>query len=1464
MASHCFPFPSLLLLLLFLLTPSFTVAQATSPNITLRKSLTARSSDSFWSSASGDFAFGFRQAVGGDYLLAIWFNKIDEKTVVWSANRDKLAPGGSTVVLTTSGQLILNNPAGKQIWSSTSTAPNKSVSSAVLLDNGNFILAANDSEIVWQSFDDPTDTILPSQILKKGNKLVASYSETNYSSGRFEFYMQTDGNLLLYIRNFPYDAISNYYWSTDTVNFGFQVVFNLSGSIVLIDENKAILNTLSSNNPTAQSFYQRAILEHDGVFRHYIYPRGGTGRNSSWPKAWSISKSIPSNICMTIGQSSDGGVCGFNSYCKLGDDQKPFCSCPEGYVLFDPNDVTQSCKPNFVPQSCAFPELDDFDFVSLDNSDWPQSDYGDYGHNIPVNEDWCRNECLNDCFCVAATFRDGNCWKKKFPLSFGRMDYSVGGKALIKVRRRNSTLQSRNLDKNCNNETKIIIGSILLGSLFLNILLLLLTLLIGCRFSKRKLKFNGGDPFILGVNLRAFSYEELNKATKEFRDQLGSGAFATVYKGTLGSVDDNNLVAVKKLENIVSEGSGENEFKAEVRYVAPEWFRSLPITVKVDVYSFGIMLLEMICCRKNFEMETEDEDERILSDWAYDCMNEGKMEKLIREDEEGRSDMKRVERFVKIGIWCIQEDPSLRPSMKKVIQMLEVVRRSKSLKSDVGKRKLSSSLIASPRNHTNHSYWSSPSGDFAFGFLDTGTNGFLLAIWFNKIPENTIVWSANPNHLVPSGSILQLTTHGQLVLNDSAANQIWAANFQTENTTVSHAAMLDTGNFILAAANNNSQVVLWQSFDEPTDTILPSQVMKPDTILIARFSKTNYSDGRFHLRMESDGNLVLYTRIVPLGSQGNPYWSSNTVGSGFNLVFDLSGSIYVSAKNGTALTYLTSKNPSSNQHNFYHRAIFEYDGVFRQYIYSKSDEAWKSVSDFIPLNICASINNGLGSGVCGYNSYCVTGEDQRPICKCPQGYYMVDPNDEMQGCRPSFIPQICSLAEANSFDFFSIERSDWTDSDYEGYSGTNEDWCRRACLDDCFCAAVVFETGNCWKKKFPLSFGRVNPDFRGKALIKIRRDNSTLIDDNLVKRGKDKTLLIIGLVLLGSSGFLIFISLLAVLIVYRIKKKRSEGVMGKVAASIGVNVRAFSYEELNKATNGFTEKLGSGAFATVYKGILDDDDCLDKDNKLVAVKKLEIEVKEGEQEFKAEVSAIARTNHKNLVRLLGFCNEHLHRLIVYEFMPNGCLADFLFGPSQLNWYERIQLARETARGLCYLHEECKTQIIHCDIKPQNILLDESLRARISDFGLAKLLKENQTRTTTAIRGTKGYVAPEWFRSNLPITVKVDVYSFGIVLLEIISCRRSFELEVEDENEMVLADWAYDCFKERRVDMLVRKDDDEAKGDMKTVEKLVMIAIWCIQEEPSLRPSMKKVLQMLEGVVEVSIPPDPSSFISTIQ
>ncbi|VVA33220.1 PREDICTED: G-type lectin S-receptor [Prunus dulcis] len=306
-----------------------------------------------------------------------------------------------------------------------------------------------------------------------------------------------------------------------------------------------------------------------------------------------------------------------------------------------------------------------------------------------------------------------------------------------------------------------------------------------------------------------------------------------------------------------------------------------------------------------------------------------------------------------------------------------------------------------------------------------------------------------------------------------------------------------------------------------------------------------------------------------------------------------------------------------------------------------------------------------------------------------------------------------------------------------------------------------------------------------------------------------------------------------------------------------MNLKYFTYEELEEATNGFKEELGRGAFATVFKGVLRSSD----NGKYVAVKRLDNMVKDNELEFKAEINSIGKTNHKNLVQLLGFCNEGQHRILVYEFMSNGSLAGFLFGESMPNWYKRRQIALGIARGLLYLHEDCSSQIIHCDIKPQNILLDDSIGARISDFGLAKLLKMDQTHTTTGIRGTKGYVAPEWFK-NFPITLKVDVYSYGILLLEIVCCRRNFEQQAEDEDQMILADWAYDCYEQKKLHLLF-KNDDEAMEDMKTMEKYVMIAIWCIQEDPSLRPTTKKLTLMLEGTVEVSIPPNPSSFTSSI-
>ncbi|KAL5560337.1 hypothetical protein UlMin_036548 [Ulmus minor] len=189
-------------------------------------------------------------------------------------------------------------------------------------------------------------------------------------------------------------------------------------------------------------------------------------------------------------------------------------------------------------------------------------------------------------------------------------------------------------------------------------------------------------------------------------------------------------------------------------------------------------------------------------------------------------------------------------------------------------------------------------------------------------------------------------------------------------------------------------------------------------------------------------------------------------------------------------------------------------------------------------------------------------------------------------------------------------------------------------------------------------------------------------------------------------------------------------------------------------------------------------------------------------------------------------------------MTNGSLADYLFkSESKPNWEERIGIAFNVAKGMLYLHEECDTQIIHCDIKPENILMDKQKCAKIADFGLAKLLMPNQTGTFTGFRGTRGYVVPEWHR-NMPITVKADVYNFGIMLIEIIFCRRSVNMDVPEE-KVVLVNWVYDCF----LDAEVEKNE---------LQRMIEIGLWCIQEEPSLRPSMKKVVLMLEGTINVDL------------
>ncbi|KAL4594856.1 hypothetical protein ACB092_12G049200 [Castanea dentata] len=286
----------------------------------------------------------------------------------------------------------------------------------------------------------------------------------------------------------------------------------------------------------------------------------------------------------------------------------------------------------------------------------------------------------------------------------------------------------------------------------------------------------------------------------------------------------------------------------------------------------------------------------------------------------------------------------------------------------------------------------------------------------------------------------------------------------------------------------------------------------------------------------------------------------------------------------------------------------------------------------------------------------------------------------------------------------------------------------------------------------------------------------------------------------------------------------------------------YSYSEIRKMSKGFKDKLGEGGNGTVYKGKLES-------GPLVAIKMLGSSKANG-QEFINEVATIGRIHHMNVVQLIGFCAEGPKRALIYEFMPNGSLEKYIFSREEsipLSIEKTYEISLGVARGIEYLHRGCDMQILHFDIKPHNILLDENFIPKVSDFGLAKLYPANDSIVSlTAARGTLGYIAPELFYKNIGgVSYKADVYSFGMLLLEMASRRKNVNAFADHSSQIYFPTWAYGQFSEGNdIEM-----EDATEEEKKIAKKMIMVALWCIQMNPSDRPSMNKVVHMLEGEVE---------------
>ncbi|KAJ3670318.1 hypothetical protein LUZ60_010642 [Juncus effusus] len=730
----------------------------------------------------------------------------------------------------------------------------------------------------------------------------------------------------------------------------------------------------------------------------------------------------------------------------------------------------------------------------------------------------------------------------------------------------------------------------------------------------------------------------------------------------------------------------------------------------------------------------------------------------------------------------------------------------------------------------------SKEGKFELGFFKPTKNSsnYYIGIWYKNIPTQTVVWVANRVEPItdPNLSQLQLSNDGNLVLLNTSNHQIWSTD---TNSKATYAVLLDTSNLVLT---NGSGSIVWQSFDHPADTWMPggrvgyNKITQEYNGITCWESYDNPAPCPFTERLDPDGS----NQYVILWNRTETYWKSGLwTGKYFSQVpntgLNSPNFLNVTFTNTWDRKYATY---TLTDNSMLARSIINSNGQLQILYWINNTQEWQPIYTE-PSSQC-NVYSFCGSyGICDIT--------QTNICSCIKGFEPLSEKDWKssdfnKGCVRKTKLQCRESNNTHKDGFIKMGNVRLPDNALS-LSILGEKECEYACLKNCSCVAHSYYNGCLiWTKEI-----RNLEQFYGigndRAVdLYIRMAASDL--PNLSYSPKILIRVAIGIVV---GLIIILFSIFSVILFHRKWRRRS--MLNKVKDSLIM----FSYSDLQILTKNFSESIGSGGFGSVFKGWL-------PDQTEVAVKRLEGS-NQGEKQFQTEVSTLAAIQHINLIKLRGFCSKTNKRLVVYEYMSGGSLGFLLFKETitNLSWKMRYQIILGIARGVAYLHEECRETIIHCDIKPDNILLDSNYCAKVADFGMAKLIGHDFSRVLTTIRGTIGYLAPEWFTGQ-SITTKVDVYSFGMMLFEIISGKRNTR-NFEEDN--VMGYFPYWAAKRIDEDNIVELLDERLQGlecDMNELKRVCRIALWCIQDSEFHRPSMSQVVKGLEGVLEISIPPIP--------
>ncbi|XP_052734868.1 G-type lectin S-receptor-like serine/threonine-protein kinase B120 isoform X3 [Vigna angularis] len=730
--------------------------------------------------------------------------------------------------------------------------------------------------------------------------------------------------------------------------------------------------------------------------------------------------------------------------------------------------------------------------------------------------------------------------------------------------------------------------------------------------------------------------------------------------------------------------------------------------------------------------------------------------------------------------------------------------------------------------------------NFTLGFFSSdNSSSRYVGIWYHSIPATPVIWVANGDKPINgTGGSITIANDGNLVVHDGAKNLVWSTQVSIDSSTKNCSAKLrETGNLVLSCERKD----LWQSFENPTDTFMPGMRVPVGAstgnssgyVFTSWKSSTDPSKGNYTMGVDPKGlpQIVVWEGDKRRWRTG--YWDGImfegvSIAGNYLYGFMLNGD----GKGGRYFIY----NPGTDKVRFQ----VGWDGYEREFRWNEDEKRWDVVQRG-PSHECEVYNK------CGSFAACDMATSNSPVCTCIRGF---EPKNRDQwgkgnwsgGCT-RMTPLKAQRENVTSADTTQVsvgedkflELSSMRLPDFASVVGTND--CQKVCLNDDSCTAYANVNGiGCMVWNVDLvdiqHYGT-----RGNTL-NIRLAHSDLVLPTVSSASCCK-----------NSD---------VLPVYDGSRSRdmSAEFSGSADHSLegsqlsGPEFPLFNFSCISIATNNFSEenKLGKGGFGPVYKGKL-------PGGEQIAVKRLSRRSGQGLEEFKNEMMLIAKLQHRNLVRLMGCSIQGEEKLLVYEYMPNKSLDCFLFDPfkqTQLDWRRRFEIIEGIARGLLYLHRDSRLRIIHRDLKASNILLDENMNPKISDFGLARIFGGNQNEANTnRVVGTYGYMAPEYAMEGL-FSVKSDVYSFGVLLLEILSGRRNTSFRHSDDSSLI--GYAWHLWNEQRAMELIDPCIRDCSPKIRAL-RCIHIGMLCVQDSAAHRPNMSAVVLMLES--EATTLPTPT-------